>query len=69
VKSVTESIAFQTEELTLDCPELENNQIFKLLRNRVRLFFFQQEDIRRKGMSKNQAAALQKSGIDFTFKV
>jgi hypothetical protein len=41
VKQVTESIAFQTEEMSLDCPELENNSIFKLLRNRVKHFFFQ----------------------------
>jgi hypothetical protein len=41
VKEVAGSIAFQTEEMSLDCPELENNSIFKLLRNRVRLFFFQ----------------------------
>ena len=49
VKQVTESIAFQTEEMSLDCPELENNFIFKLLRNRVKHFFFQQEEYRRRG--------------------
>ena len=49
VKQVTESIAFQTEEMSLDCPELENNSIFKLLRNRVKHFFFQQEEHRRRG--------------------
>jgi hypothetical protein len=53
----------------LDCPELEGNPIFKLLRNRVRLFFFQQEDYRRNGPSRAQIAHQAKSGVDFTFKV
>jgi len=37
---VRESVSYKTEETGLECPELEQNPIFKLLRNRVRLFFF-----------------------------
>ena len=48
VTDVRDSLAFRIEETGLDCPELENNQIFRNLRNRLRLFFFQREDVRRK---------------------
>jgi hypothetical protein len=40
VKQVTESIAYRTEESAMVCPELENNQIYKVLRNKMRMFFF-----------------------------
>ena len=52
VEQVRQSVSFKAEETGLECPELENNPIFKLLRNRVRLFFFQQEDYRRNGPSR-----------------
>ena len=52
VDQVRESVSFKAEETGLECPELESNPIFKLLRNRVRLFFFQQEDYRRNGPSR-----------------
>ncbi len=54
VNEVRESVSYKTEETGLECPELEQNAIFKLLRNRVRLFFFQQEDFRRNGPSRAQ---------------
>lgn len=47
VSDVRDSLAFQIGETGLECPELEGNPIFKNLRNRLRLFFFQQEDHRR----------------------
>ena len=49
---VRESVAYQVEESTLDCPELEDNPVFMNLRNRLRLFFFKQEEFRRKGPSR-----------------
>jgi len=52
VDQVRQSVSFKAEETGLECPELESNPIFKLLRNRVRLFFFQQEDFRRNGPSR-----------------
>ena len=52
IDQVRESVSFKTEETGLECPELDGNPIFKLLRNRIRLFFFQQEDYRRNGPSR-----------------
>lgn len=69
VNHVKESVAFKTEESSLECPELEANSIFKLLKNRVRLFFFQQEDYRRNGPSKIQQALQAKASINFNFKI
>lgn len=55
VNQVRDSIAFQVEESGLECPDLEENQIFKNLRNRLRLFFFTHEEYRRrKGPSRQQ---------------
>jgi hypothetical protein len=48
INQVKDSLAFQIEESGLECPELEDNQIFKNLRNRLRLFFFTQEEYRRR---------------------
>jgi hypothetical protein len=47
VSEIRESVSYQIEEASLDCPELEGNPIFKNLMNRLRLFFFQREDHRR----------------------
>jgi hypothetical protein len=66
---VRDSLSYQIEESSLECPALESNQIFKNLRNRLRHFTFQQEDHRRKGPSRAQLEQEKKSGVGFSFKI
>lgn len=70
VNQVRDSLSFKIEETGLECPELESNPIFKNLRSRLRLFFFQHEDFRRrKGVSRQTATLANKSHVNFSFKV
>lgn len=76
VKEVRESLSFKIEESGLDCPELENNPIYRNLRNRLRLFFFKREDVRRRNggnltnvVSRDQTQLVTKPSVDFSFKL
>lgn len=64
-----DSLSYQIEELGLDCPALEGNQMFTNLRNRLRHFFFQQEDHRRSKSPFSRTVQPSKTTVDFSFKL
>jgi hypothetical protein len=49
---ITDSVNFHIDELALDCPDLNDNQIFIKLKNKLRKFFIQREEIRRYGLTR-----------------
>ncbi len=69
VAQVQASTSFKIEEESLNCPELDDNPIFRNLRNKLRHFYFLQEEYRVKGLNQQHQASLHKSGVDFTFKI
>ncbi|TNV83407.1 hypothetical protein FGO68_gene17165 [Halteria grandinella] len=76
VNEVRDSLSFKIEETGLECPELEGNPIYKNLRNRLRLFFFKREDVRRRNggtltnvVSRDQSQLVTKPTVDFSFKL
>jgi len=67
--NIRDSIAYQIEEQIFECPALEDNPLFQKLRNRLRLFFNQQEDFNKHGISQQQKEQDLKAGVDFRYKI
>ncbi len=63
------SLTFKIKERSLECKSLETNPIFQKLRLRIRQFHIINEDYRKNGPTKMQAAAEMKTGVDFSFRV
>eukprot|EP00347_Sterkiella_histriomuscorum_P008883 403343381 len=66
---IEDLLSFKIEEKGLECPVLESNPIFQKLRLRLRQFYFQAEEHRRNGPTKQMLAQQQKQGIDFSYKI
>lgn len=61
---ITDSIAYEIDEQSLACPDLEENPIYIKLKKRLLKFFVTREEARRYGPSKKQLAINKKAGVD-----